>query len=311
MGNTNRLQVIGSSIIIGAVIVGYLWFKDLPLETKQFASWLLLFFTAVVGAIAWQHGLRRHRLVDDIPTSAITSASQGYVELVGKACPLPDDGVRLDPRGLECLWYRYYMIEGESFGWRTQLLAALFPTKMSAAVEETGTSFGICHDGTTMHIFPHGAEVICKRTTSWNYGGDYYALEYILPEDLLYILGDLSTVTPNFNRLKAYDNLTADLSTDSVMVRQFDQNKNGRIELDEWEKIHQQALRIVSQEEKAALLSPAIHHIFKPSDDLPYIISSVPPHELAGHYRWWMVLGAVLFFVGGSAAIWLASVLWA
>src|SRR4051794_9943525 len=59
-----------------------------------------------VSFCAWMANYRRYRQVDDVPTSKIASAAQGYVELLGKSVSM-DTPVLSPVSGLPCCWYRY------------------------------------------------------------------------------------------------------------------------------------------------------------------------------------------------------------
>ncbi len=45
------------------------------------------------GLLAWLASYKRYRLIADTPTSQITSAAQGYVELVGRCEPHSNDSL--------------------------------------------------------------------------------------------------------------------------------------------------------------------------------------------------------------------------
>ena len=50
---------------------------------------LLLAIAVVAGGGAALRWVRKARTIEDMPTSRIRSAAQGYVELAGRALPLP------------------------------------------------------------------------------------------------------------------------------------------------------------------------------------------------------------------------------
>src|SRR6266542_4039224 len=62
---------------------------------------------SVVSFFAWIGNFRRMRQIEDIPTSKIASAAQGYVELLGRSVPIPDCPVLAPLSQLPCCWYRY------------------------------------------------------------------------------------------------------------------------------------------------------------------------------------------------------------
>ena len=72
--------------------------------------WLLAVILAIVCLVSTARGfmfLVRKRTIQDIPTSRIRSAAQGYVELEG-VCELMDGPPILSPlTGSQCAWYQY------------------------------------------------------------------------------------------------------------------------------------------------------------------------------------------------------------
>lgn len=54
---------------------------------------------ALISVFAWQAATRRHRAMNNTPTSRIGSAAQGYVELLGESRPAPAQPL-IDPLGI-------------------------------------------------------------------------------------------------------------------------------------------------------------------------------------------------------------------
>src|SRR5690606_12937216 len=73
------------------------------------------------------HFLRRARLLEDVPTSRIRSAAQGYCELDGIARLLDGPAIAGPLTGLPCVWWEYRIEEKVTTGsgknrtshWRT------------------------------------------------------------------------------------------------------------------------------------------------------------------------------------------------
>ncbi len=62
---------------------------------------------ATISMAAWASTYRRARAIDDTPTSKISSAAQGYIELVGRGRALGGLPVLSPVSQLICLWYRF------------------------------------------------------------------------------------------------------------------------------------------------------------------------------------------------------------
>jgi hypothetical protein len=100
------------------------------LELQNSEFWLLVGFLALFGLVSFFGAfryLRRARVLEDVPTSKIRSASQGYVEFEGHAMPAPSRGQQVSPlSGKPCLWWDYKVEQQarrrgrhESGGWKT------------------------------------------------------------------------------------------------------------------------------------------------------------------------------------------------
>ncbi|MFZ2207035.1 MAG: hypothetical protein WAV22_00035 [Porticoccaceae bacterium] len=243
---------------------------------------------ALISVFAWQAATRRHRAIDDTPTSRIGSAAQGYVELLGEGRPAPAQPL-IDPlRFLPCVWYRYQIeTRGENRGWR--------PYKSG----ESDAEF-LLNDGSGRCLIdPRGAEMLIGRHESWVDGERRYRLWVLLEGAPLYVLGqfvtrqsaDLGLATDE--RLKY---LLGEWKQDQkTLLQRFDANRNGIIDFHEWE-----AARKAAQEEIARAPLPisddsAVHSLHRPADGRLYLISDLDPRQLARRYRGWSWLHLAVF----------------
>ena len=118
----------------------------------------LLFFLAVLAAVGlWMgfSGLRRGRLIEDVPTAKVRSAAQGYVELIGTAQALEGEPIISPLSQTVCCWYRFQVQRRSDRQWRT---------------EQSGVSDGlfILRDDTgDCLIDPEGAEVSSRHSRTW------------------------------------------------------------------------------------------------------------------------------------------------
>src|SRR5262245_20479132 len=75
---------------------------------------------AAVSFFAWAANYRRYRQINDLPTSKVVSAAQGYVELVGRAEALPGAPILSKLSSSPCCWYSYQIEEkGSNDKWQT------------------------------------------------------------------------------------------------------------------------------------------------------------------------------------------------
>src|SRR5690606_33576860 len=77
-------------------------------DAGDFWLWtLLLLFVSVGGFVLTFLSLHKARLMENMPTSRIRSAAQGYVELKGYARLLPGPDIVSPLSGARCTWWQY------------------------------------------------------------------------------------------------------------------------------------------------------------------------------------------------------------
>jgi predicted Zn-dependent peptidase len=80
------------------------------------------------------------------------------------------------------------------------------------------------------------------------------------------------------------------------MLMRFDLNRDGKVDMQEWELARTQARREVEQQH----LMKAHHGSFtlaKPADGKLYLISALSPQILRNHYQYWSLAHLVLLVV--------------
>ncbi len=291
--------------------------QALPLEKFLF----YLGFTLVVGlgaTLQFYRKLIRARAIEDTPTSKIRSAAQGYVELEGRCEALEGQPLSAPLTRTPCLWYRYRIERYESGDktgrWRTI---------------DSGTSNAQFQldDGTgTCVVDPAQAEVKPRHREVWHgnlrwpspgmrrrsalIGGSYrYTEERLIPGEHAYVLGAFRTLRsdPAAEKTRRVAAWLANLKRDRPrLLEVYDTNRNGDIELREWEVARQNAIRQVERELAQEAAAPPISVIGRTGDSRrPFIIGCKPQHQLAQRYRWGSAAGLVLALIGNSLALWL------
>jgi hypothetical protein len=294
---SNTIGLLLGSLFVLVLGVLWLWQENFDPRLKTWASWMTVTYGCVAGFWIWLHGLRFSRLIDDIPTSQIATAAQGYVELLGKASQYEDQRAKFLV-GAPVLWFRKeYAVRGDINHFR------LFPFNLfftPTGTEESRTPFAIEDDTGTACILPHGAEIICDRKDI-RYGDNSRVIEeQIVPGDPLYVIGDFSTYTlqPEFDHA-AYE-LTRQWERDAARRATFDSDRDGRLSEKEWLAMHAAAsAQVIAESLPPGGVAPK-HLVFRPADGRLFLISSVPPQRLASRYRAYLILG-LLLFVGCGA----------
>lgn len=255
--------------------------------------WWALGVTALLALLAWQAALWRSRAVADMPTSNIASAAQGYVELHGRGLPL--DGLPLlSPLNhLPCLWYRYKVEKRNGNDWVTE------------SSGESDASFVIDDGSGQCAVDPLGAEVLPQRRETWQQGEHRYTQSLLLAGEMVYVLGHFQTHGGEALNLDIHQDvghlLTEWKENMPALLKRFDRNGNGELDLEEWEEVRAEARREVELHHQALREMPASHAMSAPQDGRLFLISSLDPARIERRFRWWAVFH-MLVFLGALVA---------
>lgn len=301
----------------------------LALEAPEF--WLLALFTLSIAAAAFYgvfRNLHRARLIEDTPTSRVRSAPQGYVELDGTAELMANGEIHAPLTGTRCTWFAFQVEK------KTQYYDSKGRRHSSWRTIESGTSEGLfllVDETGECVIDPEGAEVTPSVNEVW-YGhsphwsggrpqgrggmfssGDYrYTEKRIQPADPLYAIGQFRTVgganeAPD-SREALRETLNRWKQNQAVLLKHFDQDGNGAIDLDEWEQVRKAAVQVVAHQQAVQASGPVTHVMSRPeSARRPYILSVLPQATQARRYRIYSTLALVAFLFAGALATWMLA----
>jgi hypothetical protein len=248
---------------------------------------------AGMSLLTWTSALRRQRAIDDTATSRIASAAQGYVELVGRGKPL--DGLPLvSPlTGLPCLWYRYRIERRQDNKW------------VRDEAGESDASF-IIDDGSDQCVVdPEGAEIHVQRRDTWIRGDRRYSQWLLIERDTIYAIGEFVTkgsLDLPLDRDADVKARLADWKQDPKrLLDRFDLDRNGQLDLREWELARQQARREVTGMHRELRAQADVSVMRLPADGQLYLISNLAPEKLARRYRFWSWVHLAFFFFGLAA----------
>jgi len=249
---------------------------------------------SIISLIAWASTWRRARAFDDTPTSKVASAAQGYTELLGIGKPLAGSPLLAALSQLPCLWYRYRIEHRRDNKWEH---------------EESGESDAsfILDDGTGQCVVdPEGAEVVPARRDRWTQGDRRFTEWLLLENDPLYALGQFKTLGSQDLKLDRDGDmkaLLADWKTEPrELLRRFDLDGNGELDLREWELARAQARREIDRQHREARLQPELHVMRLPDDRRLYVISTLQPAALSKRYRRWSIAHLAIFFAALTGA---------
>ena len=300
-------------------------------DSTEFLLWL--FFSA---AIAFTSGfgifrnLRRARIIEDTPTSKIRSASQGYVELIGMGQYFNETPLYSPLTLSQCIWY-HYLIEkreirhsskGREIYWRD------IESKNSPDYFKLLDNTGYCV------VNPHDAEVHPKIIDVW-YGdtrwpsknsvvnghkksffssGEYrYTEKRLAHGDGLYTLGHFKTVGPDADMQSIKESVSKLLklwkTQQQTLLKNFDQNQDGDIDLQEWQRAREAASEQVLQGRLDNAVEPVTHLLQKTDVDYqPFIISRKPQKSLSRRFRLFAGLSLIVFIIAAPFFIWMLMI---
>lgn len=274
----------------------------LAFEAETPGAWpYALMAMAVVSFFAWAGCYRRYRQIHDVPTSKIASAAQGYVELLGRADMLPGKPITSRLSRQPCCWYHFQVEEKASDNKWKQI--------------ESGTStdqFLIIDDTGQCIISPESAEVLTHDHKSWTEGSYRYNEWLLLPKGVFYAIGEFSTLSGNPEATTGNDEraelsaLLSDWKKDQKRLHErFDLNRDGAIDIKEWEHARMEAHREVRRRQSAEQTRSVdgIHFMRKPRDGRLFLLANEMPDKLGSRYRFWAWVHLIIFLVAGSAGL--------
>jgi hypothetical protein len=252
-----------------------------------------------LAAFAWFSNLRRYRVITDHPTSRVASAPQGYIELDGQASDADGFGLIAPLSSLPCVWYRYELERREGDKWVASDSGVSRETLL--LVDGSGKCL----------VDPDGAEVHTRHYRMWIDGQSRKKEWLIQAGDKLYVIGDHVTLGGANSDL----DYRADLATllnewkqdKADLLHRFDADRNGEIDMQEWEQARLAAERQVARDHLDIRTRDGFHLLRKPGHRRLFLIANQPPATLARNYRLWSWFHLAVLLGGSLAGIALAG----
>ncbi len=290
-GSLIRALIAAAYLAVGIICIFYSYSHGEP-----FLRLTGIAVLSLGGLVAWLGALKRYRAIADTPTAVLRSAAQGYVELTGRCQAAPDEALLRYGKAPPCLWYLATIVEHRrSFG----------KSRMRTRFERSEDTF-LIDDGTGECVIdPEHAEVQSAHQTNWREGTTYFRVTYLLPGDRVYVIGDMRTLRAGdgtMDRRADLSNLLREWKQDrAALLRRFDSNRDGDIDVQEWQRAVTTAERQVDEQHKQQRLEPGIHLMRAPGDGRPFLLSNRDPDDLRQRYKWWGFFHLGVFV---AASVW-------
>lgn len=308
------------------------WVKNSPSDDFWFWAFALV-IASIAGFFFAFCFVHRKRIIEDTPTSKIRSAAQGYIELVGHGELMDGQPIVSPLTGTTCTWYEYKVEERRQTGKRTEW--------KTIRKEISDALFLIRDDTGHCIIDPEGAHVTVSTEHVW-YGNQVTPLSgpatshknrvynkllkgfssgvhrYRYTEkrmhggEALYAIGLYKTVGGAGAKLDVNEDvreLLREWKTDTeAMMKKFDLNKDGEIDLQEWQKVRDEAYKHVMEKHNEQKTLPPVNLMNKTNDKRrPFILSAIPQDDLTRRLYYLSVLSISVFVFCGSLATWMIS----
>lgn len=250
-----------------------------------------------ISFIAWAANLKRNRAIADTPTSKVASAAQGYVELYGQAVNETEFLAQGRLSSMPCVWYRYITYQKNSEGEWSEI-----------ARGASDTIFALNDGSGRCLIDPDHAEVLTTHSRTWVDGQYKNVEEQLFASDKIYALGELCTIGGANTNLNAKEDVAALLAEwkkdQSTLLKRFDLDQDGQIDLQEWELARRAAVREVEKQHRELRTRPGVHVMRAPRAGQLYLLSNLSPDQLKTRYVWWGWIHLLTFFAAGGGAVW-------
>lgn len=304
------------------------------LERIAHAEVQYLVLAFAVAAFGFWQGLRsllRARLIEDVPTARIRSAPQGYVELVGEALVLDGEPIIAPLSRVHCCWYSYRVEERSGKNWRTREsgvsdgIFLLRDATGDCVVDPEGAEVTTVHRKTWYASGwgdsmpgPYlrfgldgkrkgGGGLLGRVFENLHFGAGEYRFQesVLLGHDPLYAIGlfkSLGAADASVGRREISKAiLRAWKSNQETLLQRFDHNRDGRIDMEEWEDARRVAARQADREFRETAPAGPVHTLSRPPGGR-YMLSNLPEFDLVGRHGLRKWLGFTAFLLAGSAA---------
>ena len=269
--------------------------------------------TVLAGALLYGalRSLSHKRMFENMPTALIRSAAQGYTELRGMAEMMDGDPIRAPASLRQCVWFKYKIEHLEESGRGRD-------KRRSWVTVEQGVCdslFNLTDTSGTCAVDPEGAKVHASQRDVWygqsrmpgglrpagdnplsrwfsSIGKQYRYTEHLIrPGDALYIIGQFTThggsaTSPIDKDDTVAERLRSWKRDQDALLREFDENRDGHIDAEEWEAVRRRVELEVRAERDQTVDPPAVDVIGRTRDRRrPFVISTAGEEGVIAFHR--------------------------
>lgn len=284
---TQTVNLAALGVVGGIFVAAFL----LHLNRNSHESWRLLLVSGIaLSFFASFFNYWRLLKMTEAPISTIAAAAQGYIELYGKAsCDKP---LKTPYQGIPCVWYRAWVFANrEEFDDDDSID---FTNNQLLDYSESQINFTLDDGTATCEVNPQGAEVIYFMARTWRKHNHRYAEEYLPANKNLYVIGQLDTRKDILDDAKLNQYLRdklADWKTRSQqLLNRFDQNRDGKIDMQEWQQARQEAHKQVLAEHALLANTNDGFTLHAPVGNHLFLISAKSPQQLRDSHKNWLII---------------------
>jgi len=270
----------GAALSILGVVVFYT-----PLPPVSSLKWALPVFV-VSSFLFWLAAFQRKRAIEDVPTSTVAAAAQGYVELRGTAEAAPGHSLRGRLTGAPCIWCQFVMKEINSQGEYEE-----------TEVGSLGVPF-LLRDKTGECLVNAGqAEVVCNRCQQWNEDGRVCEEWSIRVGDPIYAVGFFltgGTDAESYLDMKVAYQLASEQRNPAAFAARYDTNRDGKVDLREVAVAREAKRR---EEERRLVNQGGVNLLGLSPDGRPFLVVSAGQERISTHYVFLAAVHLGVFFI--------------
>lgn len=261
------------------------------------------------------------RLIADTPTARIRSAPQGFAQFEGTADWLPGPEIHAPLSRLPCVWYRYRIEEnrGRGRGRRRVVVGQGRSDDLFRLQDDTGQcvvdpegALVIRPDRDVWYGASHAMNLGPGTGSRWFGGGRYRYIEERLPaQRTLLVAGEFSTrYHEGPSRKDHMRDLLARWKNDPDVIRRYDSDGDGRLSLQDWERVREAARAEVEQAMAAEELPEAIHILRRGDGGTQrlLVLSTLAESQLLVRQRLRAYGSGLVFITASSLLLWALTI---